>query len=55
MLFSMAAVNCAVLKIVGIVFRCRAEGSGQDKPVIGINRCMPLQALERFVIFNCPI
>ena len=48
----MFAVNGAVTQIVGIVDRSRAHGSGQDKAVVDINRCMFFDPIMRLIIFD---
>ncbi len=51
----MTAVEGTILQVVGIMNRGRGDGSRENKAMIGIYRGVLLQAVERFVIFNCPI
>ena len=53
-LLGMTAEDGAIGKIVGVIYRSRSQGGGQDKAVVDISAGMFFKTVMRLVIFHRP-
>lgn len=54
-LFGMPAIDGAIGQIVGVVYRSRCRGSGQDETVVDVHGRMFLESVMGNVLLNDPI